>query len=84
MENREYVIFNVSEIDKVDFSQVLETSKDTIRTSYDGSLTFIKFDTEQAPSFLKDMTTIQGMYNHEEILAIVNTQEWSKPNPKID
>ena len=29
----------------------------------------------------KDMTTIQGMYSHEEILEIVNTQEWSKPEP---
>lgn len=82
MEDREYVIFNVSEIDKVDFSQVLETSKDTIRTSYTGEYTFIKFDTGSTPSFLKDLTTIQGMYNHSEILELMNTPEWSKPNPK--
>lgn len=42
--NRNYIIFNVSEIDKVDFNQVLETSAETLRRSVDGTKTFIKWD----------------------------------------
>lgn len=42
--SRNYVIFNVSEIDKVDFTQVLETSPDTLRKSVDGTKTFVKWD----------------------------------------
>ncbi len=42
--NRNYIIFNVSEINKVDFTQVLETSAETVRKSVDGTKTFIKWD----------------------------------------
>lgn len=42
--NRNYVIFNVNEIEKIDFSQVLETSAATLRRSVDGSKTFVKWD----------------------------------------
>ena len=42
--NRNYIIFNVSEVDKVDFNQVLETSAETLRRSVDGTKTFIKWD----------------------------------------
>jgi hypothetical protein len=42
--NRNYIIFNVSEVDKVDFNQVLETSAETLRKSVDGTKTFIKWD----------------------------------------
>ena len=43
-ENRKYVIFEVSEIDAIDFSQVLETSAETLRKSVDESKTFIKYE----------------------------------------
>lgn len=46
-ENRNYLIIPVSEIPKVDFSQVCETSPDTLRKSVDGTKTFVKWD--QAP-----------------------------------
>ena len=43
-ENRKYVIFEVSEIDAIDFSQVLETSAETLRKSVDESKTFVKYE----------------------------------------
>ena len=42
MEPKEYVIFNVSELDKIDFTQVEETSIETVRKSVDETLTFVK------------------------------------------
>ena len=46
-ENRNYLIVPVSEIPKVDFLAVCETSPDTLRRSVDGTKTFVKWD--QAP-----------------------------------
>ena len=41
-ENREFIIINVSEIDKINFDEVLETSGNTLRKSIDKTKTFIK------------------------------------------
>ena len=40
-EQRQFMIFNVSELDSIDFTQVLETSKDTVRKSVDKTKTFV-------------------------------------------
>ena len=45
--NRNFLIFPVTELPKVDFSQVCETSAETLRISTDGTKSFIKWD--QAP-----------------------------------
>jgi len=46
-ENRNYLIFSLTEVDKIQFSQVCETSAETLRISTDGTKSFIKWD--QAP-----------------------------------
>ena len=43
-EQRNFAIFSLTEIDKIDFSQVLETSAETLRTSTDNTKSFIKWD----------------------------------------
>jgi hypothetical protein len=78
---RKYVIFNVSEISKIDFSQVGETSAETLRTSYDGTKTFVKWDVEQ-PTCIDLLSTKEGPYTHEEMLVILSTPEWGKPTQK--
>jgi hypothetical protein len=45
--NRNFLIFPVTELSKVDFSQVCESSAETVRKSVDGTKTFVKWD--QAP-----------------------------------
>ena len=77
MENREFIIFNVSELDKIDFTQVLETSAETVRKSVDGTKTFIKWDGE-TPHCVTELTTKEGPYNYEEILVILATEEWTR------
>ena len=78
MENRKYVIFNVSELDKVDFNEVQETSSDTVRKSVDETLTFVKYDSDEMPPSIESLTTKQGPYTQTEILEIINTPEWVK------
>ncbi len=74
--SRKYVIINSDEVDSVDFSQVDETSADTVRCSVDGSKTFVKFDSDITPAFLEG----KAQYSHSEILAILATDEWTDPN----
>jgi hypothetical protein len=76
--NREYLIFPVSELSKVDFSQVLETSADTVRKSVDETKTFVKWNGD-TPAFVATMTGTEGPYTHAEILDILSTSEWSSP-----
>jgi alkyl hydroperoxide reductase subunit AhpC len=80
-ENRKFMIFNVSELTIIDFTQVCETSIDTVRKSVDETKTFIKWDTEGIPSSVDSLTTKEGPYTYEEILTILESPEWTKPNP---
>ena len=76
MENRKYIIFNVSELDKINFYEVQETSVETIRKSVDETLTFVKYDGDEMPPSVSSLTTIQGPYTQTEILEIISTPEW--------
>ena len=71
-ENRIYVIINASEVGTVDFSQVNETSADTLRYSLDDSKTFVKFE-GSTPSFLNGKT----QYNHSQICTILDGTDWT-------
>ena len=64
---RKYVIINSSDVSSVDFSQVQETSINTLRWNIDETKTFVKFEGD-TPNFLTGKT----QYNHEEILTILN------------
>lgn len=80
MENRKYVIFNVNELDNIDFNEVQETAAGTVRKSVDETLTFVKYDGDEMPSSVLSLTTKQGPYTQTEILEIINTPEWTNPD----
>ena len=65
--NRKYVILNSSEVDSVDFTKVLETSKESLRYTSDGSKFILKYEGTQ-PSFLSGKTE----YTIGEIKAIID------------
>jgi hypothetical protein len=79
-ENREFMIFNVSEINVIDFSQVLETSPNTLRLSTDETKTFVKWEGD-IPSSVQLLTTAEGPYTYNEMLTILETPEWTPQNP---
>jgi hypothetical protein len=80
--NRRFMIFNVSELGDIDFSQVLETSADTVRKSVDETKTFVKWNGETIPSSVDALTTKEGPYTYSEILTILATPEWTDPDPE--
>ena len=64
MNKKKYIIITKDEVANVDFSQVDETSADTLRYNSDGTKTFVKFD-GTTPSFLNGKTK----FTLDEILA---------------
>ena len=67
---KKYVIINKEMVEAVDFKQVIETSKSTLRYSLDGSKTIIKFMGE-IPSFLDG----EKVYSHSEIIEMINNPD---------
>ena len=81
-ENREYIIFNISELPLVNFNEMLETSVDTVRKSVDGVKTFVKWD-GGIPNCVVNLTTKEGPYTYSEILTILSNSEWTDVNMSI-
>ena len=79
--NRQFMIFSVTELNQVDFTQVCETSIDTVRKSTDELKTFVKWDGETIPTSIDNLTTKEGPYTYEEILEILSTEEWTSNIP---
>jgi hypothetical protein len=77
---RKYIVFNVSEIEKINFNEVFETSEETLRKSVDGELTFVKYEGFDTPNSIKSLETKQGPYSYYEFLQILDTEVWNNPN----
>ncbi len=70
-----YVIYDMANVGTIDFSQVYQTSVDTLRLSVNGEKTILKF-TGETPNFLVGLQ----QYTHSEMLEIVQTPEWNFEN----
>ena len=79
-QQREFMIFNVSELDMIDFNEVLETSIDTVRKSVDETKTFVKWDSETIPTSVENLTTKEGPYTYSEIIEILAGIDWTNPS----
>jgi len=75
--SKTYVIINASDVSSVDFSQVYETSADTLRYNVAGDQTFVKY-TGNKPRFLYGKDT----YTHSQMLTILAGDDWSPPQPE--
>ena len=78
MNDSQYVIFDMSEVGTINFSEVMETSVDTLRLSVDGTKSFVKYEGTQ-PASVAALTTKTQEYSHTEILEILATSEWTAP-----
>ena len=75
-----YIIIDMTEVSLVDFSQVLQTSEETLRLSVDEYQTVLKWEGSE-PSFVATLSSYGGPYTHSEILAIMATPAWTPPDP---
>ena len=76
--DRKYVVIFYSDIDQIDFTQVMETSAETVRRSVDGNLTFVKYEGEM-PSSVAALANKSQEFTHEQFLVILSGPDWTVP-----
>ena len=77
--SRTYAIINLTDVSLIDFSQIGETSIDTIRKSLDNSQFVIKWEQGHTPTFIMDGSVVPvETYDHQAILELMATPEWSE------
>jgi len=82
MNHNTYAVIELTEIDKIDFTQVGENSVFTIRKSLDDTQFVIKWLEGYIPTFITDGSVVPvGTYNHEQALELMQTAAWSEPIP---
>ena len=77
---RTYAVINIANLDLIDFSQIEETSSNTIRKSLDDTQFVIKWQEGHIPTFITDSSVVPvGTYDHHAILELMATDKWSEP-----
>lgn len=77
--NKTYAIISIIDLELIDFSQIQETSKDTIRLNIEQTEFVIKWEKEE-PTFITDGSVIPlKVLSHAECLELMSTSEWSEP-----
>jgi hypothetical protein len=76
--NRRYLIIPSSIVNQIDFSQVMETSVDTLRYSTDKTKTFVKYYVTVVE---QDTTeTYLDAETGEEVTAVINAGIYGRPS----
>ncbi len=74
--NRRYVTFDINEKSDINYSEVYETSQDSLRLSTDTSSSFVKYEMPQ-PSSVTNLTTKSTEYTHSQFKTLLLTPAWS-------
>ena len=69
------IIFNVEEINKVDFSEVIQTPQ-TLVYSIDKTRTYVTWEGEETPTFVSTMTTVEGPMTESQLLEKLERPDW--------
>ena len=77
-----YIVIELTETSKVDFSQVNQTSAQTMRRNLANTQGLLSYITE--PSFVTSgaLPIVGDKMNHEQCLQLMSTSEWSEPMPE--
>ena len=79
---RKYLVINRDEMNKIDYNQIPQIEEGMI-FDLSGTKTFIKWDTEEDPTFVIDLIFKEGPYNNQEILDIILGPLWYDPSQHI-
>ena len=77
---KKYATINLSDIGLIDFSQIDQTSASTVRKNIPETEFIIKWEEGNTPTFITDGSVVPILtLTLSEILALVETPEWSNP-----
>ncbi len=77
-----YIVIELTETSKVDYSQVNQTSAQTMRRNLANTQGLLSYITE--PSFVTSgaLPIVGDKMNHEQCLQLMSTSDWSQPMPE--
>lgn len=76
--NRRWLVIPATEVDNINFNQVLESSADSLRYSVDGSQTFVKYEVRVVEETYTE-TYIDAETN-EEVTTTVQAGVYGRPS----
>jgi len=78
----QYVVIELTETDKVIFSQVNQSSAQTMRRNLANTQGLLSYSVE--PSFITNgsLPIVGSVMNQEECLTLMATAAWSEPMPE--
>ena len=79
---RQYVVIELTETDKVIFSQVNQSSAQTMRRNLANTQGLLSYSVE--PSFITNgsLPIVGSVMNQTECLQLMSSSEWSEPMPE--
>ena len=77
-----YIVIELTETSKVDYSQVNQTSAQTMRRNLANTQGLLSYITE--PSYVTSgvLPIVGDKMNHSEALTLMSSPEWSEPMPE--
>jgi len=81
LSNRTYVVFDLTEVDNLDFREVAETSRQTLRNNLANTQSFVKYQGDMPPS-IAALNTRSKPYTHTEMLGLLDSAQWTDLNYK--
>jgi len=80
-----YAIIQIEAANAVDYSQVGETSIDTIRMNIALSEFVLKWEHEHEPTFISDGTIVPlQTLTHAEAIELMQTAAWQEPIEEVE
>ena len=82
MNNRSYIVIDLSDTDKVLFSQVNQSSAQSMRRNLANTQGLLSYSI--TPSFISDgsVVPVGDIMNQTEALEVLATSAWSEPMPE--
>jgi len=82
MNNRSYIVIDLSNTDKVLFSQVSQSSAQSMRRNLANTQGLLSYSV--TPSFVSDssLPIVGSVMNQTEALELLATSAWSEPMPE--
>ena len=82
MNNRSYIVIDLSDTDKVLFSQVSQSSAQSMRRNLANTQGLLSYSV--TPSFISDgsVVPVGDVMNQTEALTLLSGSDWSEPMPE--
>ena len=82
MNNRSYIVIDLSDTDKVLFSQVNQSSAQSMRRNLANTQGLLSYSI--TPSFITDgsVVPVSDVMNQTEALTLLSGSDWSEPMPE--